>query len=43
MEALTQRCSIKNVFLEILQNAQESTFVRVSFLIGHYCPGLQLY
>ena len=32
-EAVTQRCSIKNVFLEILQNSQENSCARVSFLI----------
>ena len=32
-EAVAQRCSIKNVFLEILQNSQENTCVRVFFLI----------
>ena len=32
-EAATQRCSIKKVFLEILENSQENTSVRVSFLI----------
>ena len=26
-------CSVKNVFLEIVQNSQESTCARVSFLI----------
>ena len=30
-EAVVQRCSLKKVFLEILQNSQESTCVRVSF------------
>ena len=28
-----RRCSVKKVFLEILQNSQENTCVRVSFLI----------
>ena len=28
-----QRCSVKKVFLEILQNSQDSTCARVSFLI----------
>ena len=28
-----QRCSMKKVFLELLQNSQESTCSRVSFLI----------
>ena len=32
-EAATQRCPIKKVFLEILENSQENTCVRVSFLI----------
>ena len=32
-EAVSRRCSIKKVFLEILQNSQENTCVRVSFLI----------
>ena len=33
VEAVTQRCSVKKAFLEILQNSQENTCVRVSFLI----------
>ena len=33
LEAFTRRCSIKKVFLEILQNSQESIYTRVSFLI----------
>ena len=32
-EAIVQRCSVKRVFLEISQNSQENTCVRVSFLI----------
>ena len=32
-EAVAQTCSIKKVFLEILQNSQENTCARVSFLI----------
>ena len=32
-EAVVRRCSIKKVVLEILQNSQESTCARVSFLI----------
>ena len=32
-EAIAQRCSVKKVFLEILQNSQENTYARVSFLI----------
>ena len=31
LEAVTQRCCLKNVFLEISQNSQENTCVRVSF------------
>ena len=30
-EAVVQRYSAKKLFLEILQNSQEHTFVRVSF------------
>ena len=33
IEAVAQRCSVKKVFLEISENAQESTCERVSFLI----------
>ena len=32
-EAVTQRCSVKKASLEISQNSQENTCVRVSFLI----------
>ena len=32
-EAVTQRCSVKKVFLEISQNSEENTCARVSFLI----------
>ena len=32
-EAVAQSCSVKKVFLEISQNSQENTCVRVSFLI----------
>ena len=31
-EAFTRKCSVKKVLLEILQNLQESTCARVSFL-----------
>ena len=31
--AVTRRCSVKKVFLEILPNLQENTCARVSFLI----------
>ena len=33
VEAVAKRCSLKKVFLEISQNSQENTCVRVSFLI----------
>ena len=33
IEAVIQRCSMKKVFLKILQNSQENTCARVSFLI----------
>ena len=33
LEAVVQRCSVKKVFLEILQNSQKNTCVRVSFLM----------
>ena len=36
-EAVVQRCSIKKVFLEILQNSQENTCATVSFLMSHLC------
>ena len=32
-EPVAQRCSVKKVFLEILQNSQENICARVSFLI----------
>ena len=32
-EAVARRCSVKNVFLEISQNSQKNTCVRVSFSI----------
>ena len=33
IEAVPQRCSVKKVFLEILQNSQKNICARVSFLI----------
>ena len=30
-EAVAQRCSVKKVFLKVLQNSQKNTCVRVSF------------
>ena len=32
-EAVIQRCSVQQMFLEISQNSQENTISRVSFLI----------
>ena len=32
-KSIRRRCSVKNVFLEILQNSQVNTCARVSFLI----------
>ena len=32
IEAVTQRCSVKKMFLEISQNSQENTCARVSFI-----------
>ena len=40
-EVVTQRCSVKKVFLEILQNSQENTRARVSFLIKLQARGLR--
>ena len=42
-EAVVQSYSIKKVFLEILQDSQENTFVGVSFLIKLQASSLQLY
>ena len=42
-EATVQRCSVKKVFLEILQNPQKNTSARVSFLIKLQDRDLQLY
>ena len=33
-EAVVRRCSVKKVFFEILQNSQENTCARVSFLLS---------
>ena len=33
LEAVVEMCYVKNVFLEILQNSQENTCARVSFVI----------
>ena len=42
LEAVMRRCSPKKVFLEISQNSQENTSVRVSFLIKFQVSSLQL-
>ena len=42
IEAVAQRCSVKKVFLEILQNSQENTCARVSFLIKLQTSGIYL-
>ena len=42
-EAVVRRCNVKNVFLEILQNSQENTCARASFLIKLQPWVLQLY
>ena len=42
-EAVARRCSVKKVFLDISQNSQENTCVKVSFLIKLQASGLQLY
>ena len=41
LEAVTRRCSVKMVFLEILQNSQENTCAGVSFLIKLRARGLR--
>ena len=38
-----QRCSIKKEFLKLLQNSQENTCVRVSFLMKLQASGQQLH
>ena len=40
-EAVTQRCSVKKVFLEISQNSQENTFVSLFFKVARL--GLKFY
>ena len=37
IEAVVQRCSVKKVFLENLQNSQENTRTRVSFCRAEAC------
>ena len=41
LEAILRRCSVKKVFLEILQNSLENTCARVSFLIKLQTSGLK--
>ena len=40
IEAVSQRCSVKIVFLEIWQNSQENTYARASFLIELQASGV---
>ena len=40
LEAVVRRCSVKNLFLEILQNSQENTCARVSFLTKLQASGM---
>ena len=42
-EAVAQRCSGKNVFLEISENSHENTCARVLFLIKLQSSGLQVF
>ena len=42
-EAVTQRCSVKSVFLKIWQSSQENICAEVSFLIWLQVAGLQHY
>ena len=42
-EPVAQMCSVKKVFLEILQNSQENTYARVSLLIKLQASDRQLY
>ena len=42
-ETVAGRCSVKKMFLNILQNSQENTCVRFSSLIKLQACGLQLY
>ena len=42
-EAVAQKCSVKQAFLEISQNSQENTCARVFFLIKLQASALQLY
>ena len=42
-EAVARRCSVKEVFLEILQNSQENTCARVSFSIKLQASGRSVF
>ena len=42
-EAVAQRCSVKKVFLETLQNSQDNASARLSFLTKLQAWGLQLF
>ena len=42
LEAVTQRYSLKKVFLEISQNSEENTWARVSFLIKLQASGCNI-
>ena len=43
IEAVAKKCSVKEVFLEILQNSQENTCATVSFLIKLQASDSQVY
>ena len=43
LDTVARRCSVKQVFLKILQNLQENTCARISFLIRLQTWVLQLY
>ena len=36
-DVVARKCFARKRFLEILQNSQKNTYVRVSFLIKHWC------
>ena len=42
-EAVTRRCSIKKVFLEISQNSQENSCAKVSFLVKLQAEASQVF
>ena len=42
-KAVAQRCSVKKVFLEILQNSYENACATASFLIKLQVSGLRIY